>query len=604
MEFTAPPAFFLHHCKFLLGLILFSVFIIMASGGVCLCEASDSYRVEFSGIKDKELLSRIRDLSETLEAASKPLASVNVLKKRMSEDTDLFMKLLKSEGYFDAEITEKIDTIKTPWNAVFIFNCKTPFVLSSVNILFSDKANKDIKIPDISKTGIGLNKPYSAKAVLDGQEKLLYLIKKQGFPYPELEKREIVADHSTRKVTVEFTVKANAEAVFGSTLFTGLESIDESFIKNYLPWKKGDKFDPDLLTKGYTALMKLGLFSTVKISEAGTGDKGIFHVMVEVNERKHRSVGVGLNYHTDEGAGVKFTWENRNLSGRGEKLGFLFNLSDDVTTVEGVFKKPAFLMDKQTLRFSVEKSREDSDAYLSDSVSGSVFIDRDISDVVDVSGGLGFKYSDITQLGEVNSYSLLFMPLYLNLNKSDDLLDPSRGGRLSVKLVPYYEPSDESLFYNKLLINYRHYLKLAEKPFSVLAGSITAGMIKGARRDDIPADERFYAGGGGSVRGYPYQTVGPLSGTTPVGGKALIEMSVEARFKVTQKIGFVLFMDGGSAFTEKLFEKDEDIMWGAGAGLRYYTPIGPLRFDVALPLDKRDAVDDSFQVYISIGQAF
>ena len=304
------------------------------------------------------------------------------------------------------------------------------------------------------------------------------------------------------------------------------------------------------------------------------------------------------------GPGVKFTWENRNLFGRGEKLGFLFNLSEDITTVESVFKKPEFLIDKQTLRFSVDKSREDSDAYLSDSYSGSVFLNREVTEKLDLSGGLGFKSSEVEQLDEVNSFSLLSMPLYLDLDMSDDLLDPTRGGRLSVKLVPYYEPSDESLFYNKVLVSYRHYLKLTDKPLSILAGSITVGMIKGADRNDIPADERFYAGGGGSVRGYPYQTVGPLSGTTPIGGKALLEMSVEARIKITKSLGLVLFMDGGSAFTEKPFKNEEDILWGAGVGLRYYTPIGPLRFDVALPLDKRDAVDDSFQIYISIGQAF
>jgi translocation and assembly module TamA len=129
-------------------------------------------------------------------------------------------------------------------------------------------------------------------------------------------------------------------------------------------------------------------------------------------------------------------------------------------------------------------------------------------------------------------------------------------------------------------------------------------MMKGADRDEIPADERFYAGGGGSIRGYPFQSVGPLVGTTPVGGKAVFETSIEARFKITSKFGFVVFTDGGSAFSEALFEQGENIRWGTGAGLRYYTPIGPLRLDIGIPLNRREQIDDSFQVYISIGQAF
>ena len=284
-------------------MLFFTCMVFITSGEVCLYAASDAYDVEFKGVEDKELLSRIRDLSVTVKKAEKPLVSINGLNKSMSEDVKLFMKLLKSEGYFDAEIIEKIDTNKKKWEAIFLFKTNTPFILSSVNVSFSDKTQKDIKLPDISKTGIGLNKSYSSRSVLDGQEKLLYFIRKQGFPHPELENREIVADHSTREVTVKFIFKANAKAVFGKTEFKGLKKIDEPFLEKYIPWKTGDDYDPDLLEKCYSDLMKLGLFSTIKISEGKNSDKSIFPVEIEVNERKGRTVGIGINYHTDEGPG-------------------------------------------------------------------------------------------------------------------------------------------------------------------------------------------------------------------------------------------------------------------------------------------------------------
>lgn len=568
------------------------------------CAEAGAYQVEFQGIKEKNLLKQIRDLSRTLEMSSKPAGSVGILRSRTKEDIELFTGFLKSEGYIDAEINETIDTNKSPWDVIFKFSLNSPFILSSVKVKFTPKGHEDAVPPDILKAGIVTGVAYRSKTILEGEEKLLFLIKKQGFPYPVMEKREVTADHRTRTVSVDYVINPGRKAFFGDTQFKGLEYTDHTFLMKFVPWKKGEVYSPDLLNKCYSEFMNLGLFSTVKITEGNILNDNILPMEIEVTERKRNSVSAGLRYHTDEGPGVKFSWENRDLFGRGEKLSFLSSLSSYITTVEGVFKKPAFFSKKQTLRISIQKSREDPDAYTSDSFSASVFIDRELAEKMDISGGLTFKASRIEQLESLNSFSLLSLPVHFSLDKSNDLLDPVKGGRLTIQLTPFYDPSGESLFYSKGLINYRHYLKILDNPLLVMAGNITLGMIKGASRFDIPADERFYAGGGGSVRGYPYQSLGPVSGTTPLGGKAKIEMSFEARLRMTQKIGFVVFMDGGTAYSEKLFDQGQDIRWGTGTGVRYFTPIGPLRFDVAVPLNKRAGIDDSFQLYISIGQAF
>ena len=128
--------------------------------------------------------------------------------------------------------------------------------------------------------------------------------------------------------------------------------------------------------------------------------------------------------------------------------------------------------------------------------------------------------------------------------------------------------------------------------------------MAGAPRDRIPADERFYAGGGGSIRGYSYQSVGPLVGGEPLGGRSLLELSLELRFKMTESIGVVTFLDGGNTFESEFPDFSESLVWGTGVGLRFYTSFGPFRLDVGFPLDRRDEIDDAFQVYLSIGQAF
>jgi translocation and assembly module TamA len=162
--------------------------------------------------------------------------------------------------------------------------------------------------------------------------------------------------------------------------------------------------------------------------------------------------------------------------------------------------------------------------------------------------------------------------------------------------------SDVSFF--KGYGSYSHYLTLLKHPFLVFAGRAALGSMSGVDTNSIPADIRFYAGGGGSIRGYAFQSVSPLLDGDPVGGRSLLEFSAEFRLRITQTLGLVAFLDGGSAFDSVYPDFDTSLRWGTGGGVRYFTPIGPLRVDVGVPLDRREGLDDAFQVYISLGQAF
>jgi translocation and assembly module TamA len=149
-----------------------------------------------------------------------------------------------------------------------------------------------------------------------------------------------------------------------------------------------------------------------------------------------------------------------------------------------------------------------------------------------------------------------------------------------------------------------HYVPLGESRDFILALRMKLGMIAGAGRDDVPPDERFYAGGGGSVRGYPYRTISPLDDDDPIGGRSLLESSIELRKKVTETFGLVVFVDGGTVSESPYPDFDSEYRLGAGVGGRYYSPIGPLRLDVAIPLNRRSEIDNSFEIYLSLGQAF
>jgi translocation and assembly module TamA len=140
---------------------------------------------------------------------------------------------------------------------------------------------------------------------------------------------------------------------------------------------------------------------------------------------------------------------------------------------------------------------------------------------------------------------------------------------------------------------------------SVLATRLSVGSIDGAKRDDVPADKRFYAGGGGSIRGYDYQRVGPLDDDDePFGGRSLLEVGTELRLRITESFGIVGFFEGGNVYPSLYPDLDDVIRWGTGGGLRYYSPVGPFRLDIGTPVNGRDGIDHPVQFYISLGEAF
>ncbi|MBK5101266.1 MAG: BamA/TamA family outer membrane protein, partial [Desulfobacteraceae bacterium] len=243
-------------------------------------------------------------------------------------------------------------------------------------------------------------------------------------------------------------------------------------------------------------------------------------------------------------------------------------------------------------------------AYTSRSFKNVALIERALGTQINLGGGLAFKTSKVEQMGDEQRYRLLSIPLHLDWDTSDDFLNPTRGGRLAIQCAPTYNILEPRFGFVKGKLSFTRYLGLLQEPLLLLAGRAAAGFMPGAGHRSVPADERFYAGGGGSIRGYAYQSVGPIEGATPLGGRSILELSLELRVKLTETFGIVGFIDGGSAFESAFPDFAEDTLWGTGLGIRYFTPIGPLRLDVGIPLTRRENIDDSFQIYVSLGQAF
>ncbi len=211
----------------------------------------------------------------------------------------------------------------------------------------------------------------------------------------------------------------------------------------------------------------------------------------------------------------------------------------------------------------------------------------------------------ITEDGETNNSTLFGVPAFILRDITDDPLDPTEGSRLRFAPTPYVGWYQTSQHFMTDELSATTYHSLDPERRYILAGRAKVGSLVGESRSSVPADKRFYAGGGNSIRGYPFQKVGPLDDQRdPIGGRSLVEFSAELRARIWGNFGVVPFIDGGTVFSSAVPDFSETLRWGAGLGLRYYTAIGPVRVDLATPLNPRKDVDDPFQFYISLGQSF
>jgi len=564
------------------------------------------YEVVIKGVDDEELLKGMKDISDAIGLKDNPPASVSLLRRRAERDREQFMRMLRAMGYYNSEVEFEVDMADGAARVVFQVAPGPAYLLKSFKMNLGDQIQiRKEDFPSQEKLGLDPGAPFKAEQFLAAEKKILENLRMRGFPFPKTSERKVVVDHADHSVTADLRIDPGPAARFGEVDVRGLESTSEIIVRRKIPWKEGDRFNEVLMELLHKDLVELGLFSTIAVTHGESLDEeGRVPVHVAVKERKYKSVGAGISYRSDEKLGINFSWENRNFMGGGERLGIVSTFSDLTYAAEGSFRKPSFFREDQALTISSRLAEDKPDAYTSRNLTNSALVVRDITKALKVGGGLGFKQAQIVQLGEREDFSLVSLPLQLSWDRSDDLLDPTKGGRLGLQFAPFADLFDEDLQFSKARMTYGHYFRVLHSPSTVVAGRVTMGMLNGAERLEIPADERFYGGGGGSVRGYAYQTLGPRVGDTPTGGKSLFELSLETRVRVTERIGLAFFLDGGNAFEDITPSSEEELFWGAGVGVRYFTPIGPFRFDIAMPLDRRDGLDDSFQIYISLGQSF
>ncbi len=565
------------------------------------------YELSIAGVEDRELRDLLEAASQLRALRDRPPATIAGLERRTRDDLERLQAALKSEGYYAATLRHEIDAKARP--AVVRISVvpgeRYTITAFDVDYVGAGKASPGHR-PTLEDLEVRLGMPARAPVVKTAERKVLAVLAERGYPYAKVVDLKAVVNHADRKMTVRMSVESGKQARFGSLAIAGLTGVEEDYVRRLVTWGEGDVYDRRLIVNTRAALSATNLFSSIKISIAPKPDeKRRVPVTIALAERPHRSIGAGVSYSTDVGFGGEVFWEHRNIFNRNEQLRLTVKGAQIEQSGKAAFRKPAFLSRRQALLTEATVLNRKTEAFDQRSVAATVALERQYRSYWRATVGVTGGYDSVKDNEGTRDFQLFGLPITAMRNTMDDPLNPTRGIRLDLSATPYVGTGDETLTFVRLVAGGSTYHAIDKAKKYVLAGRVRVGSLVGAATTDIPADKRFYAGGGGSVRGFGFQEVGPLDAANdPVGGRSLVEFSGELRIRLTDTLGIVPFIDGGTVFDASYPTFDEPVRWAAGLGLRYFTGFGPLRADVAFPINGRGGVDSRFEFYIGIGQAF
>ncbi len=520
---------------------------------------------------------------------------------------------LESEGYFQAEVEPFADGQNVFFRGVRV-TAGPLFVYGSRDIAYQGEAPDPTTQAELETLLAPLDDgaPARAQPVIETGDALVARLRSAGYPDAAAAPVDALADAKAGTIELEFRLRPGLRASFGGLSVAGLDATKEEFIAELRPWKNGDRVTPARMDEFRGRLAETGLFKTtaVRLGEAGetsASGEAPRDVVVEVTERERQTIALGASVSTSDGYGLDAQWQLRNWSGWGDSItvtGLLATLERRLGTT---YRLPHIGKYGRILSIGAEVEDFETDAFDQTGGNISATLEEQLSRRVRASVGVEAGFASIQDLQaqilgasrrDIYIVSATGTAEYVGVR---DILDPTNGIRARIAIEPGVTWGDTNIGFTRLSGEASFYSDFGT---DTIVGAVRGriGTIAGA--NGAPPDRLFFAGGGGSVRGYEYQALSPRDPITnlPTGGRSLIETSAEIRYRASDTLGYVAFLDAGAAGLN--VEPPIDAMrFGAGVGLRYYTAFGPLRADIAVPLNKEDG-DADLQLYISIGQAF
>jgi translocation and assembly module TamA len=475
---------------------------------------------------------------------------------------------------------------------------------------------------------------------------MLATMQDQGYAFATVDPPVAVENATQPVLDLSFRVVMGAKVNIGAIRFEGLHRMHEPLLRARLPLRTGDRYSASTLERGRRDLLTLGVFSQVSLA-VGTAvdDSGGVPITFMVRERARHAISVSTAYSSDLGGSAGVSWTDRNVFGNADQLTLaasVIDLGGSDTTGTGYDTSAKYLMPDfgrrdQSLQFSVGAIKQSLEAYDQTARTTSVTLTRKLSSAWTVSVGGATTDEQIIQedatgtMLDTRFYTLFALPINVIYDSTDltsPLEEPRHGIRASLSLRPTLalgHPNTRFLISQAKVATYfdLNHLLPTDPGRTVLALRGLAGRAEGAGEFSLPPDQRFYGGGSDTIRGYRYQSVGPqfpvtqeFPVLTPIGGTAITAGGAELRQRLRGNFGAVAFVDAGHVsapitaqpgdtgqVNSTLRAQSSEFRVGAGAGLRYYTPIGPIRLDVAVPIP-RHIGDDALEVYIGLGPSF
>ncbi|HME39897.1 MAG TPA: BamA/TamA family outer membrane protein [Steroidobacteraceae bacterium] len=607
------------------------LFAVTAFGPLAHAADPQPYRVEIASVGNGEMDAAIKATSDLQSLRGAAPVSPFGLIARARGDVDRLTTALESFGYYQCSVAIKI-------NGMMVGNPGLADVLTAlpkgkdaqVAISFTLGALYHLRTIDIegdlpesvrSTLGLSSGEPAVAQKVLAGGSRLQAALQEQGHAFAQVDPPVAYEAADAPVLDLHFHVVAGPKVNIGQIHFEGLKRVHEPLLRARIVLHSGDPFRPSSIERARRDLLALGVFSQVSLG-IGTeaDDSGGVPITFKVRERLRHSIAVNAAYSSDLGGSGGVTWTDRNVFGNAQQLTIaasVINLGGSDTTGAGYDTSAKYIMPDvgrrdQSLQFTVGAIKQSLQAYDQTARTSSVTLTRKISSVWSVSVGGATVDEQIIQQSVMRNYTLLSVPLNVTFDTthlSSPLEDPRRGIRASFSVTPTLalgNPNAEFIISQVKIAGFLDLNSLVaiDPGRTVLAARALAGLAQGAGEYSLPPDQRFYGGGSGTIRGYRYQSVGPQfpNTNTPIGGTAITAGSVELRQRIGTNFGAAVFADAGQV-SASLHAVPDQFRIGVGAGIRYYTPIGPIRLDVAVPTQQRPG-DDAFEIYIGLGQAF
>jgi translocation and assembly module TamA len=586
--------------------------------------AAQQPRAQVEGKLNPDLRAAIvAEIGET----DRPIDNRFEARRRARDAAQVAVAVLRSEGYYACEVEPEVGEGDTPTPKVRIVPGPR-FTIAQPAIEWMGAPPSDADQAAVRKAlALKPGAPGRAADVIAAEGQIIQALAQRGRADARAEPRRVVVDHATQTVQPIYRIAAGPLVRLGEIDLVARGRTDVRWTESIVPWTRGQIYSPEVVAELQRRLLAAGVYDQVTVALAPadqTNAEGLRPVIVSLSERKRRTIEIGVSYGqvvselgaaygTAEGVGVDVRWTHYNVLRRADTLTLFGRASSIDSRAGATLSLPDWRRPAQTLSLDAEAYRANTPAYDTAGFVTRADVERRYGRTSFVTLGVSADVSRTVQLEELGpdvlntlGQNVVTFATLMNVYRdhSDDPLDPRRGWRAGLRVEPTLAFGRTTLPYVRVLAQTSAYLPFDSEARTVLAGRLGVGsIINSASAADIPAPQRFYAGGGGSVRGFGYQDVGPhFPDNTPQGGQSLFESSLELRHRLTEKWGVVGFVDAGSVGLRPNPDLTH-LAVGAGLGVRYNLGFGPIRVDLATPVANRRGAAP-LQIYVSIGQSF